>query len=124
MPLFELYLDLYVDGARMEQIGFPMTLRATRAEFQAFNYLEPNDGNDTTFSALPVEQVATLRDLLATAIDQAIGIRLEGGEAGNIAIRLSANGLVLVFNGTITATNVTVNNNSGQNARLRGFGAG
>jgi len=100
-----------------------LTVLQTVDELQEFDYEEPADNNDTTFSALPVQEVDTVQLLVVHAVD-AIGLRIEGGEAGNVAVRLSANGGLLMWKGTLANTDVKVNVNSASVARLRGLGAG
>lgn len=122
MPTIELYLSLKIDGD--EANGFPLRRRLEVDEVQRFNTQEADDGNDTTFSALPVGEVDSVQVLVYDSVDQATGVRLEGGEATNVAVRLNAGGLVAVFNGTLTDTNLTVNNNSGAVARIKGLAGG
>lgn len=122
MAIMQLTLDARING--YSALGFPLQFLFTLDELQQFDYDEPDDGNDTTFSALPVTQIDTVEALLVQAIDNAIGIRLEGGEVGNAALRLSARGGILVWGATLTGTNLTVNNNTGVTARVAGFGGG
>lgn len=122
MPTIQVYLDVKVDGVRQNQ--FPVYRSYTVDEVQTFDYTEANDGDNTTFSAVPLNQVDSVQNLIVQALDQAIGLRVEGSESSSVAIRLSATGLVAIFDATITNTNITVNNNSGSDARIAGLGAG
>lgn len=125
MPKLEFYIDLKIDGERAEHLGFPLQFTTTREEIQQFNYLEANDVDLNTFSQIPVDQITTVRDFLIHSVDQATGVRLEGGETGGEAKRLAINGLVLIINDNgVAFANLTINNNSGANARIRGLGAG
>lgn len=122
MPTLKVHIDVSIDSKQL--YGFPLEYKATVDEFQQFDYDEPNDGDDTTFSALPLSQITTIQDLLVKAVDQAVGVRVEGGEATNVAIRLASGGIVLILGATITSSNLTANNNSGSDANLFGFGGG
>jgi hypothetical protein len=119
--IIELRLDLLIDGKQHR--WFPWRFRQSVDELQEFDYDEPGDNNNTTFSALPVGEVDAIQFLLTRAVD-AIGLRVEGGEAGSTAIRMSENGLVLMMNVTLTDSNITVNVNSANDARVQGLGAG
>ncbi len=119
--VIEIRIDVLVNGKRHRL--FPWHIRQSVDEIQEFDYDEPADNNDTTFSALPVTQVGTVQLLIVRAVD-AVGLRTEGGEAGSAAIRLSDNGLALLMNAIVTNTNLTVNVNDSVDARIMGIGAG
>jgi len=121
MPTVRLQIIVEVDGVPVR--NFPLTISQTVDEWQEFDYEEPGDNNDTTFSVLPVQEVDTVQLLVLSAVN-AVGVRLEGGEAGNVALRLGANGGVVVWNVALADTNLTVNVNSISAARLRGIGGG
>ena len=92
-------------------------------ELQQFDYEEPADNNDTTFSALPIQEVDSVQFLYMKAVNAA-GLRVEGSELTNVAIRLSANGFIIIGNCTLTDTNITVNRNAATVARLEGLAGG
>lgn len=104
--------------------GFPLTRRLSADELQTFAYDEANDGDTTTFSALPTGELGTIQALCVTA-NKAVTIRLDGqSDAG---VTLAANGVLLILNATIDAsasTNATINNNSGATALVTGVAAG
>ena len=118
--ILEATISLKVNGHELRALGFPLTARMTVDEFHAAGpYEEANDALDTTFSALPVGEIDSVRVFFLQALDQAIGQRLEGGEAGNTAVRLNAGGFIFIFNATgLTDTNLTINNNSGVTAQI------
>lgn len=127
MPILTIRLDMDLDGDPLTHLGMPLTLRQSFDEFQAFIYNEPADLDNQTFSALPVQNITTIQSLLYRSLSKATGLRLEGGEAGSVAIRFTQNGLLLMFNCSVTATNITVNNDGTSDtsdARLLGFGGG
>jgi len=121
----ELTVSLKQNGQELTNLGFPLNKRITVDEVQSFGPTEEaDDTNDTTFSQIPVDEVASVKAFVYQAIDQALGVRIEGGEATNVAIRLDAGGILIAFGATITATNITVNNNSGSTAKQRGLAGG
>lgn len=105
--------------------GMPIVLEQSVDEIQEFGpYEEAADANDSTFSQIPNGEIGTIGFLLFRGIDKAEGLRLEGGESGNTAIRLSADSLVLIARCSITNTAATVNNNSGATAKNSGLVGG
>lgn len=123
MPDIKMMLSMQIDGK--PATGFPLLIEQTVAELQGTPlYIEPGDSNDTTFSAIPLDQITTLQFFFLRAIDRAVGVRLEGGEAGNVAIRIGVGGIILVMNGTITRTNATINVNSASTASVDQLGGG
>jgi len=114
---------LEVDGVPVP--GFPLTAERSADETQSFSYEEADDGNTTTFSAIPADQIAQV-EVLAVKADQATTYRLDG--ASDAGIPLNAGGFFLIFNADIDAgagsSNASVNNNSGSTATLLGFAAG
>lgn len=121
MPLLSVMIDLLIDRDRVR--GFPVQITQNIDEIQEFDYEEPGDSNDTTFSVLPVQEVDTVQFVYLKARD-AVGVRIEGGEGTNVAIRLSANGYIIIGNCTLTDTNLTVNRNAATVARLVGIAGG
>jgi hypothetical protein len=121
VPTIRVTVHLTIDNDTVR--GFPVQFVQVVDELQQFDYDEPADNNDTSFSTLPVQEVDSVQFLFVKAL-QAIGLRLEGGEAGNTAIRLSANGFLIVGNCTLTDSNITVNRNAATVARLEGLGGG
>jgi hypothetical protein len=121
----ELTVSCKLNGQELTSLGFPLNRRITVDEVQLFGPTEEaDDGNDTTFSQVPVDQVASVKAFIWQAVDQAMGLRVEGGEATNVALRYDAGGIHISFGATITATNITVNNNSGSTAKQRGLAGG
>ena len=121
MPTIRISLTLTIDNVNVR--GFPVQLTQVVDELQQFDYEEPADNNDTTFSALPVQEVDTVQFLYMKAL-QAVGLRVEGSELTNVAIRLSANGFIIIGNCTLTDSNITVNRNAATVARLEGLAGG
>ena len=121
MPTIRISLTLTIDNVNVR--GFPVQLTQVVDELQQFDYEEPADNNDTTFSALPVQEVDTVQFLYMKAL-QAVGLRVEGGEGTNVAIRLSANGFIIIGSCTLTDSNITVNRNAATVARLEGLAGG
>lgn len=127
MPTLVFRIDAELDGSPLSQLGFPFVLLRQVEEFQAFRFSKPADPNDQTFTALPVGELTTVSDLIIRAATKALGVRIEGGETGSIALRMNANSLLLAVNCAITATNVTANNDGSvdtSDAQLLGLGAG
>lgn len=125
MPTLEINLTIRKDGKPLQ--GFdPLFLRLNVDEFQSFGPTEEaDDGDDTTFSDIPANQIASVQVMAFQAIDQALGLRAYAGSDANGAIRLDAGGLVLIVDATgITNTDLDVNNNSGSTAKTRGFVGG
>ena len=116
-------LSLEKDGVPLT--GSPFTRNLTLAESQEFNYAEANDGNTTTFSAVPAEQIADIRCLLITA-DQTLTFRFDGQT--DVGITINAGGLLFFFDSNINSgagsSNASVNNNSGSVATVKGFAGG
>ncbi|MEE9586108.1 MAG: hypothetical protein V3W09_04330 [Nitrososphaerales archaeon] len=122
MPSIELFVSLKVDGFEAQSLGFPIKRRVEVDEFQPFApYEKANDGDDTTFTALPIGGLpASTQVLIYQAVDQALGLRTEGGEATNVANRLNAGGIIVMIDAAITTSNLTDNNNSGAIAKVKG----
>ena len=115
-------ITLKRDGVELP--GFPVTRTMSYVEVQIFAYDEANDGDTTTFSALPTSQIASIKGLYVTA-NQAVTLRLDGQSDAGIA--LDSGGVLLVLNGTIddgASTNATLNNNSGSTALVKGVAVG
>lgn len=112
-----------VDGVSVP--GFPITREMSVEESQGFTYEEADDGNSTTFSTLPTQQLATVQ-VLAVTPDQATTYRFDG--QSNAGITLAAGGMIAIFNATIDAgagsSNTSVNNNSGSTAKILGIAGG
>ncbi len=123
MPTVKLVIQLEIDNKPVA--GFPLVRRLSVDEIQNYNYEEPNDGDMTTFSLIPADQLATIQALLIRS-DKQVNIRLDGQtDAG---ILLSADGILLIIGATIDAgagaSNAKVNNNSGATAQVQGFAGG
>jgi hypothetical protein len=117
MPLLQLRIEALYDGKPVT--GFPVNVVQSVDEAQQFDHEKAADNNDTSFSALPVGEVDTVAALLLVAQD-AIGQRLEGGEATNVAVRISAGGGFVGWGLSLTDSNLTVNRNAATVARIRG----
>lgn len=102
----------------------PIARRLTITELQPFlPYIKANDGDTTTYTSAPVEQVASVKGFVI-APDQAIRVKLD---ASATPVEIDSGGLLIGFGVTVdagAATNITLNNNSGSAANVRGFGAG
>lgn len=105
--------------------GTPYSKVVDIDESQSFSYEEANDGDTSTFSAIPADQLATIKVLLVKP-DQQVNIRLDG--ASDAGILLSAGGFLAIVDATIDAgagsSNAKVNNNSGSTALLKGAAGG
>lgn len=120
MPQLKVTVLVELDGEPIAP--FPYVRRLTVTEAQAFEFSKATGGG---YTALPTEQIASLKALAVRATDQTVTVRLDAqSDAG---ILLSAGGLVLIVDATIDAgasTNATVDNSSGSATILRGLGAG
>jgi hypothetical protein len=123
MTSFEVGLILRRNGFTVE--GFPVTHRFEADEVSQFTYEKANDGDTTTFSALPADQIDTIQVLVVRA-SKAVTIRLDG--QADKGIRLNAGGMLVIVDGTIDAgagaSNAKVNNNSGAVSLIEGIAAG
>jgi hypothetical protein len=119
MPTLKLTLTAELDSQLVP--GFPIVRRLVVDEVQAFDYKRTSGG---TYVALPLDQIDTVQ-VFVMQTDREVTLRFQGqSDAGLV---LHAGGLVLLFDVDLDAgfaTNVTVNNNSGITATLRGLGAG
>lgn len=119
--LIQVHIDIRVNG----QSRFRLHRTYTVDEVQYFDpYEKAADGGDTTFVALPVGEVDSVKVLAFHAVDQALGLRAEGGEATNVAIRHDVGGFLVAGGVTIPDSVLTVNNNAGATAKIRGLAAG
>lgn len=114
-------VSVRVDGTEIP--GFPKTRRLELDEKQEFGYEEANDGDSTTFSALPADQLSNIQALIVQP-DQEITIRLDNQSDAGVTI--GADGLLVILGSTIDAgsNRATVNNNSGNTANIRGIAGG
>lgn len=123
MAKMEIKVTAEVDGRPVP--GTPYRRVVDVDESQVFSYEEANDGDTTTYSVIPMAQLATIQCLLVKP-DQAVTIRLDGQSDGGIS--LSAGGLLCIVDATIDAgagsSNASINNNSGSTARVNGGGGG
>jgi hypothetical protein len=123
MAKMEIVVTANIDGRPVP--GTPYRRVVDVDESQVFSYEEADDGNSTTFSVIPMAQLATIKCLVVNP-DQAVTIRLDGQTDAGIA--LSAGGLLCIVDATIDAgagsSNASVNNNSGSTAVLNGGGGG
>jgi len=123
MSSLEITIQVKRDGIQLD--GFPIIRRLEVDELQGFAYEEANDGDDTTFSALPASQLDTIQVLVVKS-DQQITLRLDGQSDAGIV--LNAGGLLALIDATIDAgagaSNASVNNNSGSTANVEGVAAG
>ena len=121
MLVFQLTIHATIDGADVP--GFPLQFARECLEAQPFSVTRAGDGNATTFTALPVSEVNSI-EALCFVCDGAAGLRLEGGEAGTVALRLVAGGGCIVWGAALTGSNVTVNNNSAADIQVHGAAVG
>ena len=123
MPQLKVKIEVDYDGITLP--GFPVIRRLELDEGQQFEYEKADDGDATTFSALPADQIATIQALILQT-DQVVTLRLDGQTDAGIVV--NAGGLVLLFDVTIDAgagaSNAKVNNNSGATALLKGITGG
>jgi|SRR5882724_4197140 len=121
MESIEVNITVRRNGTVTEQI----TRRVEVQESQGFSILKANDGDITTFTEIPAEQLDTIQAFVLRT-DKAVTVRFNGqSDAG---ILLNTGGIIIVFDATINAgsaiANASVNNNSGAPALLEGFAAG
>ena len=123
MPKMKVTVTADIDGQVVA--GTPYSKVVDIDESQSFSYEEANDGDTSTFSAIPADQLATIKVLLVKP-DQQVNIRLDG--ASDAGILLSAGGFLAIVDATIDAgagsSNAKVHNNSGSTARLKGAAGG
>lgn len=123
MPTLRCTIQFDLDGEPIPGLN-PIARRLTITELQPFlPYIKADDGDTTTYSAAPTEQIASVK-AFCFAPDQAIRARLD---ASSTAVEIDSGGLLIGFGVTIDAgasTNLTLNQNSGAAANVRGFGAG
>lgn len=124
MPVLEFTITAKLDGKVLEQFGFPVRRRIVVDEIQAMGpYTKADDGEGTTFTSAPIEQIATVQALMLSP-SAAITVRLDG--QSNAGIVLGINSLLLIIGATIDAsatTNATINAN-GATSDISGFAAG
>lgn len=105
--------------------GSPYVREDDVDESQVFSYEEANDGDETTFSVVPMAQLATIKTLFIKP-DQEVTIRLDGQT--DSGIKVAAGGILVIAGATIDsgagASNCSANNNSGSTALLKGGGSG
>lgn len=123
MTSYELSINLKRDGVPVS--GYPIVRRIEATEAQEFSYAKANDGDLTTFSAIPANEIATVKFLIVRT-DKSVTVRLDGQtDAG---ITLDAGGLLAIIDATIDAgagaSNAKVNNNSGAVALIEGIAGG
>lgn len=121
MPLLQLTIDAKIDGASVP--GWPVTIVKDADEAAVFNFTHAGDSNDTSFTALPIGEVDSVEALLFLT-NSAAGIRVEGGEGTNVAIRLAAGGGLVIWGSSLTDTNVTANINSATAGQMLGAAVG
>ena len=123
MPKMKVTVTADIDGQVVA--GTPYSKVVDIDESQSFSYEEADDGDTSTFSAIPADQLATIKVLLVKP-DQQVNIRLDG--ASDAGILLSAGGFLAIVDATIDAgagsSNAKVNNNSGSTALLKGAAGG
>ncbi len=123
---YEINLSIKRNGQELTSLGFPVRARLSTDEDTFLpDISKAADGNDTSFTALSIGEVDSVQAFFYQAIDQALGVRVEGGESSNTAIRLNAGGFILIFDAVgITDSNITDNNNAGAAARVKSIAAG
>lgn len=127
MPILTVRIDVDLDGDPLKHLGFPIHYRQSMAEFQSFNYQKSANPDDSTFVQLPIGHITTLSAFILRTLTRETGVRLQGGETGNQALRLPANGLIIVLGGAVAGAGLTANNDtniSSANAHIIGFGGG
>ena len=124
MPVLEIIITAKLDGKILEQFGLPLRHRQTVDEVQAIGpYTKADDADDTTFSTIPSQQIATIQALLLKP-DAEMDLRINGQSDARLTV--GADGFILLGNVTINdgaATNVTANAN-GVTPNVSGFAAG
>ena len=122
MPTLKATVTLELDGVLIP--GYPVTKRLEMDESQSFRYEKADDGDGTTFTAVPTAQIGSIQ-ALSIQSDQQVTIRLDGQSDAGIV--LNAGGLLLIMDATIDAsstTNATMNNNGQPTANIKGIAAG
>jgi hypothetical protein len=110
----------YIDGVRQTH----MVKRIQVDEDIQVRYAKADDGNNTTFTTLPIGELDEVQFLYLTPSAQ-MTLRLDGQSDAGITI--NSGGLIVLFDVDIDAgssTNATINNNSGAEADVKGFVAG
>ncbi len=117
-------IDIVVSAKRdgIDLPGYPVSRRVTVDEVQSFEYEKADDGDTTTFSDIPAGQLSSIQALLLRT-DQQVNIRQDG--ASDAGILLNAGGILVIIEYTNdSASLLTVNNNSGNTAVLKGIAGG
>jgi hypothetical protein len=116
MATLKVSIDIELNGVRVQ--GFPMVRRVDLTEVQNFNVIRATAGG---YVALPLGELTTLQALLLTS-DKALSVQLGATEEADIT--LASDGLILIIDGSNTASNAKASNASGVNAQIEGLGGG
>ena len=122
MPVLRLTVNLEMDGEIVP--GYPKIKRISVDESQSFRMEKADDGDATTFTALPTAQLGEVQALIVEA-DQQITHRLDGQTDAGVV--MNAGGILIIFNADLDAsatTNITSNNNTGSTANIKGIVGG
>ncbi|MCH7761634.1 hypothetical protein IIA15_09610 [candidate division TA06 bacterium] len=110
VPNLKVTIQVEIGGVPIA--GFPVVKRLVVDESQQFNYEKAADGNPSSFSALPVAELATVEALIIKASDLPITVRLDGQSDSGIELKLG--GILVILDATIDAgagvQNVSINN--------------
>lgn len=107
MPTLEATVLLKQDGV---DLVTPITYRLAVDATQAFDYAKATGGGAVT---LPVSAVSPIQVALVRTLDEALLMGLTN-------LSLNAGGFLLLVNGSILASNLTVNNSSGDPTQIVG----
>lgn len=122
MASYQITLIVEKDGAAVSDLC--ITRRIVVDESQSFDYEKTDDGNGTTFTTVPAGEIGTLQMVIMRPSEQ-VTVRLDGQTDAGILV--NARGLLVLVDATVDAgasTNMTVNNNSGAVAQLKGMVGG
>jgi hypothetical protein len=111
-------LNLEIDGQQIE--GYPLVKRINLDEIQQFSY---EKAASASYTDIPATEISNIQ-LLLIRPSQQLTIRLNGQSDAGIV--LSANGILLVLDGTLNAVaaNAQVSNASGSVAIVKGVAGG
>ena len=119
MPSIKILIDCEIDGVRAN--GFPLARRIEVTEIQQFDVTRSTGGG---YVATPTSDLASISAFILHP-DQAVTLRLNAqSDAG---IDINAGGIIAIIDAAIdsgAATNATVSNASGSDARIEGIAAG
>ncbi len=119
MPVYKTTLIIERDGVVVQ--SYPKVRTVSVNEAQSFDYEKADDGDSTTFSSIPISALDAIQFLTLEA-DQELTFRFNGQTDAGVLVK--AGGNLVMVNCNIDPASVTVNNNSGEVAQIKGIAAG